>query len=113
MSGKKQKWVITHDNEFKYGRVGYHFELSNSSRCGGYWFFVEETKTVYLYSESVQFGSCSITMMETLEDKVLKKFRHAEKVVFEDDPSVPLAELLSRDMSVEKADELISKNGWL
>ena len=113
MSGAKQKWVITHDKNFKFGRVGYHFELSQSSRCGGYWFFDKETKTLYLYSESVQFGSCSVTMMNELKDKILSTFKNAEKVIFEPDPNVPLVKLLVRDMDLKRAEELMEINGWI
>lgn len=112
MSGLKQKFVITKDGHLKVGRVHFHFDLDKESIGGGYWFFDIERKVVYLYSSSVDFGGCTKNQIDEVMDDIKLRFRGAE-VKFEEDETVKILNILCRDMSFERATEIISKNDWV
>jgi hypothetical protein len=112
MSDLKQKFVITREIEFIMGRVVFHKHLSENAMCGGYWFFDKEKDITYLYSTSYDFGGCSAEMIEKLKPEISEKFRGAE-VKFEADENIELYDILFRDMSEERAMELISNNDWV
>ena len=51
-------------------------------------------------------------MIEKLKPEISEKFRGAE-VKFEADENIELYDILCRDMSEERAMELISNNDWV
>lgn len=112
MSDKKQKFVITKDMCFKMGRVVYHRELDPNAKCGGFWFFDSETNTAYLYGESYDFGSFTGEIIEACMDSIKTRFGGAE-IKFETDEDIDLYDILCKDMSWDRALELISKNDWV
>lgn len=66
-----KKWIINNDMLVS-GNVGYHFELSknhSTTRGGGYWHIDRENETLYLYSESTDYGRCSLQEVKDVIEK--------------------------------------------
>jgi len=112
MSDKKQKFTIGEEKDFRMGRVIFHKDLDPNAQGGGYWFYDKEKKTVYLYSTSHDFGSCTHAQIYEHRSFIKRRFR-ADDFVFEADPDKSLYEILCNDMDEGRATELINKNGWL
>jgi len=56
------KWIVI-NNEFRFGNVGLHEELIESDvrkdvKGGGLFKFTPENKTILLFGESFDFGTC-------------------------------------------------------
>jgi len=56
------KWIVI-NNEFRFGNVGLHKELVGSDdkkdvKGGGSFKFSPESKTILLFGQSMDFGSC-------------------------------------------------------
>lgn len=66
---EKPKWIIQ-DNQLRLGRVVSHSDLENTEGGkvvgGGWWHFDAQTKTLYLYGESIGYGPASIKNFENI-----------------------------------------------
>lgn len=66
---EKPKWIIQ-DNQLRLGRVISHSDLENTKGGkvvgGGWWHFDAQTKTLYLYGESIGYGPASIKNFENI-----------------------------------------------
>jgi hypothetical protein len=110
MSGLKQKYVIVGD-EYIQGRVKFHRELNSKADCGGFWFYVEDTNTLFLYGASADFGGAMESDVEAVMDSVKERFPDGLTVHYK--PTFLLHGFLSQHMESEVATKLMNENDWV
>ena len=110
MSDLKQKYVIVGD-EFLMGRVRFHREIDSKADCGGFWFYVEETNSLFLYGTSTDFGGAMQEDIDRVMDSI--KFRMGEDITVHYKPCFYLMDILKDHMDESKAIELMEENDWV
>jgi len=114
MNDVKQKYVISHKRKIIIGRCKLHKQLDKKAISGGWWFWDKENSTLVFYGESHDFGQAREEQILNDIPTINKKFRNeVKRIVYEEDASRGLVDILSEWMAIERAEELVDENDWV